>query len=66
MNAIFCGASLLLMLFCYFPPNLRQLHSTLTWQKELLELDYGGVILYGGGQLLLLLALGQYTNLLSP
>lgn len=36
---------------------MHQLHSKLTWQKELLELDYGGIVLYGAGQLLLLLGL---------
>jgi hypothetical protein len=37
---------------------MKQLHSGLTWTKELKELDYGGVVLYGAGQLLILLALG--------
>lgn len=58
MNAIFCGLSAILLGLCYFPPSMGQLHSKLTWTKELKELDYGGIILYGAGQLLLLLALG--------
>jgi len=57
LNVIACGLSFILLTLCYFPPNLHQLHSKLTWQKELRELDYGGIVLYGAGQLLILLGL---------
>ncbi|KAI1618842.1 siderophore iron transporter [Exophiala viscosa] len=57
LYAIFCGLSLILLIFCYFPPNLHQLHRSLTRLEELKQLDYIGIILYGGGILLLLLAL---------
>lgn len=57
MNTIICSVSFLLMLTCYFPPTLSQLHSKLTWKKELKQLDYGGIILYTAAIVLILLAL---------
>lgn len=57
MNTIVCSVSFLLMLVCYFPPTLRQLHSKMTWKKELQHLDYGGIILYTAAIVLILLAL---------
>ncbi|CAK7214682.1 hypothetical protein SBRCBS47491_002235 [Sporothrix bragantina] len=57
LNVIFNGVALILLTLCYFPPTLKQMHSQLTWQKELKKLDWGGMVLFTAGQVLILLAL---------
>ena len=57
MNTIVCGVSFILLFICYHPPRLHDLHSSLTWKKELVRLDYGGIIIYTASIVLILLAL---------
>ncbi|KAL1889494.1 hypothetical protein Sste5346_008872 [Sporothrix stenoceras] len=57
LNVVFNGAALILLVLCYFPPTLHQMHAQLTWQKELKKLDWGGMFFFTAGQVLILLAL---------
>ena len=62
LNVIFNGVALVLLTLCYFPPTLKQMHSQLTWQKELKRLDWGGMLLFAAGQVLILLALSMLSD----
>lgn len=57
MNAMFAGVSLVLQMFCYFPPRFHDLHTRLSKRKALLNLDYVGVIVFSGSLASLLLGI---------
>lgn len=56
LNVIVSGLSLVLYIVCYFPPNFRMINPELTRLQELRQLDYGGLILYSGGLVLIMLS----------
>ncbi|KAF9887642.1 hypothetical protein FE257_009735 [Aspergillus nanangensis] len=56
LNAIAGGVSLILFASCYFPPDFHMINSDMTRMQELKELDYGGLILYSAGLVLVVLA----------
>jgi MFS family permease len=56
LNVIVGGLSLVLYVACYFPPNFHMINSNLTKRQELRELDYGGLVLYSAGLVLVMLA----------
>lgn len=62
LNVIFNTVALLLLAVCYFPPGLSQLHSKLTWRKELAKLDYGGILLFSAATVLILLGLSTFAS----
>lgn len=51
------GASLLLQLFCYFPPTFKQLHQGRTKMQMIKTLDYGGFVLFSGSLACILLGI---------
>ncbi|CAK7212639.1 hypothetical protein SBRCBS47491_001535 [Sporothrix bragantina] len=55
LNVIVCGISILLFAFCYFPPDFQTINKNMTRMEELKRIDYGGLILYSAGLVLLLL-----------
>ncbi|KAI9718535.1 MAG: hypothetical protein M1812_003986 [Candelaria pacifica] len=57
LSTICAGVSLILFILFYFPPNFQQIHRTSTKRTELKKLDYGGLIMYTGGFIILLLGL---------
>ncbi|KIH87497.1 siderophore iron transporter [Sporothrix brasiliensis 5110] len=57
INVIFNAVTLVLLLLCYFPPNLNQLHTKWTWKDELKKLDYGGILIFTAMSVLILVAL---------
>lgn len=56
LNVIVGGLALILFVICYFPPNLHMINSQMTKMQELKELDYGGLVLYSGGLVCIMLA----------
>lgn len=56
LNVIVGGLSLILFIVCYFPPNFHMINSEKTKMQELKELDYGGLILYSAGLVLVMLS----------
>jgi MFS family permease len=65
LNVAVSGMSVVLFLTCYFPPNFHMINSELTKWQEVKDLDYGGLILYFAGLILVLLgftwAQGTYS-----
>lgn len=61
LNIITCGLSALLFLFFYFPPGYKQIHYNENRWAEVKKLDYGGLVLYSGGLVMVLLGLCEYT-----
>lgn len=55
LNVIVGGLSLVLFTLCYFPPNFHMINGEKTKLSELRELDYGGLILYSAGLVLVML-----------
>lgn len=55
LNVAVSAASFILFLLCYFPPNFHMINSQLTKWQEVKTLDYGGLILYFGGLVLIIL-----------
>jgi MFS family permease len=55
LNIIVGGLSLILFTVCYFPPNFHMINSDKTKWDEVKELDYGGLILYSAGLVILML-----------
>ena len=55
LNVAVSGLSVVLFLTCYFPPNFYMINSKLTKWQEVKALDYGGLALYFGGLVLVLL-----------
>ncbi|EXJ63305.1 uncharacterized protein A1O5_11626 [Cladophialophora psammophila CBS 110553] len=47
-SAMMSGTAGLLQLFFYFPPNFHQLHTTLSKRTTVINLDFGGVIIFTG------------------
>ncbi|CAI6290664.1 unnamed protein product [Periconia digitata] len=59
---IVCAASIVLFVFCYHPPDFKQLQRGTTARQQLKRIDYGGFALYSGGLVCLLLALSWGGN----
>ncbi|ERS98989.1 hypothetical protein HMPREF1624_04184 [Sporothrix schenckii ATCC 58251] len=57
INVVFNATTLLLLAVCYFPPALTHLHTNWTWKTELRKLDYGGIFIFTGLCVLILLGL---------
>lgn len=55
LNVAVSGLSAILFLTCYFPPNFYMINSTLTKWQEVKALDYGGLLLYFAGLILVIL-----------
>ena len=69
LSAILAAISGLLQLFFYFPPTFHHLHKGLSKRKALLDLDYGGIIIFTGGLTSLLLGIswgGQAHRMFPP
>ncbi|KAJ5152785.1 uncharacterized protein N7482_009263 [Penicillium canariense] len=63
LNIITCGLSLILFVFCYFPPGWEAKHKGQTSRlDELKSFDYLGFVLYAGGLILILLGLSWGGN----
>ena len=72
LNIITCGLSIILLLFCYFPPGWDMKQKGVSKREGLKKFDYVGFVLYAGGLVLVLLGLctqptsryfiGYYTN----
>ena len=71
LSIITCGISLILFVFCYFPPGWETKHKGENRLEGLKKFDYVGFVLYAGGLILVLLGLciflarlcvGQDTN----
>ena len=60
LNIITCASSAVLFLFFYFPPGYEQLHRNQRRWDEVKKLDYGGLVLYSSGLVLVLLGLCKY------
>lgn len=63
LNVIVAGLSLVLYAVCYFPPNFGMINSEMTKMQELRELDYGGLILYSAGLVLVMLGFSKTFSL---
>ncbi|KAF2821735.1 MFS general substrate transporter, partial [Ophiobolus disseminans] len=57
LNLITQAIAVILFFFCYHPPSYSQLHEGKSIQKQLAELDYGGIVLFAGGLVSLVLGL---------
>ncbi len=55
LNVAVSGISVVLFLTCYFPPNFHMINAELTKWQEVKALDYGGLVLYFAGLILVLL-----------
>ncbi|KIW12779.1 hypothetical protein PV08_07966 [Exophiala spinifera] len=55
LNVAVAGGSVVLFATCYFPPNFHMINSELSRWQEVKSLDYGGVLLYFAGLILVLL-----------
>ena len=65
VNVIVSGVSLVLYAICYFPPNFHMINSEMTKLQELRQLDYGGLILYASGLIMVILSFSKANNLTS-
>ena len=57
LNLITQAIAVVLFFFCYHPPSYSQLHEGKSIRKQLAELDYGGILLFVGGLVSLVLGL---------
>lgn len=57
MVAMFARVSLVLQMFCYFPPRFHDLHTKLSKRRALLDLDYVGFVVFSGSLASLLLGI---------
>lgn len=57
LNMITCGLSVILFVFCYFPPGWESKHKGVSKMEGLKKFDYLGFVLYAGGLVLVLLGL---------
>ncbi|KAJ5668718.1 hypothetical protein N7462_009788 [Penicillium macrosclerotiorum] len=57
LNMITCGISIILFVFCYFPPGWELKHKGQSKLDGLKKFDYIGFVLYSGGLVLVLLGL---------
>lgn len=65
MNLITCASSAILFFVFYHPPNYSLLHQGKSLRRELMSLDYGGLVLYCGGLVMLLLGISTPSNPIS-
>lgn len=65
LNVIVGGLSLILYAVCYFPPNFHMINSNLTKMQELRQLDYGGLILYASGLVMVILSFSKFLHLMG-
>lgn len=61
LSIITCGLSVILFVFCYFPPGWETKHKDQSRLQALKEFDYIGFTLYAGGLILVLLGLSKFT-----
>lgn len=59
LNVIVSGLSIIFFALCYYPPDFHMINKELTTLQELRQLDYGGLILYSAGLVLLLLGFSE-------
>jgi hypothetical protein len=57
LNLITQAIAVVLFYFCYHPPSYSQLHEGKSIRKQLAELDFGGIFLFVGGLVSLILGL---------
>lgn len=57
LNLITNSISVILFFLCYHPPSYKQLHEGKTVAQELRQLDYGGIVLFAGGLVSLILGI---------
>ena len=57
LNLITQVIAVILFYLCYHPPSYAQLHVGKSMRKQLAELDYGGIVLFVGGLVSLVLGL---------
>ncbi|KAF2025805.1 putative siderophore iron transporter [Setomelanomma holmii] len=57
LNLITQAIAVVLFFFCYHPPSYAQLHEGKSITKQLVELDFGGITLFVGGLVSLVLGL---------
>lgn len=57
LNLITQAIAVTLFFFCYHPPSYQMLHEGKSIRKQLAELDYGGITLFVGGLVSLVLGL---------
>lgn len=60
INMITCGLSVILYVFCYYPPGREVKHKGQSRLEGLKEFDYIGFVLYVGGLVLVLLGLCKF------
>lgn len=65
LNVIVAGLSVVLFTLCYFPPNFHMINKKMTKMQELKKLDYGGLLTYCSGLILLLLGFSKTLRLSS-
>ncbi|KAF2254749.1 fungal trichothecene efflux pump [Trematosphaeria pertusa] len=57
LNIIVIGCAIILLFFCYHPPNFRMLHEHKSKKQQLKELDYVGMFLWTAGLVIFLLGI---------
>ncbi|EED20904.1 siderophore iron transporter, putative [Talaromyces stipitatus ATCC 10500] len=57
LNIITCSISVILLVFCYFPPGWNSKHKGVSKMEGVKKFDYIGFVLYAGGLILVLLGL---------
>lgn len=65
LNIITCGISVILLVFCYFPPGWDTKHKGVSKIEGLKKFDYLGFVLYAGGLILVLLGLCKFEIFLT-
>jgi MFS family permease len=64
LSCITSGLSAILFILFYFPPGYSQLHDNEPRWGQVRKLDYGGLVLYSGGLVLVLLGLCKLRPIL--
>ncbi|KAF2735572.1 fungal trichothecene efflux pump [Polyplosphaeria fusca] len=57
LNIIVVGLAVILLFFCYHPPNFRMLHEHKSKKEQMKELDYVGMFLWTAGLVLFLMGI---------
>ncbi|KAF2476712.1 fungal trichothecene efflux pump [Lindgomyces ingoldianus] len=57
LNIIVIGVAIILLFFCYHPPNFRMLHEHKSKKQQMKELDYPGIFLWAAGLVLFLMGI---------
>lgn len=57
LNLIDNALAAILLYLCYYPPSYRQLHEGKSMRQQLKQLDYGGIFLFTGGLVSLVLGI---------